>query len=398
MNTIDNINFNHKKALVRVDFNVPLNENFEVTDNTRIKAALPTIQKILQDGGSVILMSHLGRPKGNDEKYSLKHIISELEKLTGKKILFVNDCIGDSVKEKVKHLNDGEILLLENLRFYPEEKKGDLDFAKALSELGADYYINDAFGTAHRAHASTAVIARFFDSKHKAAGKLLEKEVTSIRKALDEGKKPVTAIIGGAKISSKIGVIENLLSKVDNLIIVGGMAFTFLKAKGNNIGDSIVEDDKLDLAKSIMQKAREKGVHIILPTDVVIADKFSNDAQTRIVPVNEIPNHWQGLDIGPETRKIIDQIIQKSKTIIWNGPAGVFEFEKFAHGTESIGKSIGKASVNGAYSLVGGGDSVAAVKKLGLEDQISYISTGGGALLEMLEGKTLPGIAALSNN
>jgi len=395
MKTIDNINFHHKKALIRVDFNVPLNENNEVTDNTRIIAALPTIQKILNDGGSVILMSHLGRPKNREERYSLKHIIPALEKVLNKKIKFVDDCIGDKAKKAVKELKDGEVLLLENLRYYPEEKKGDTNFARQLAELGADYYINDAFGTAHRAHASTSVIADFFDKDHKAFGKLLEKEVTAIRKALDEGQKPVTAIIGGAKVSSKIGVIENLLNKVDNLIIVGGMAFTFLKALGNNIGDSIVEDDKLELAKEILQKAKENKVKVILPVDLVIADSFSNDAHTKTVPANQIPDGWQGLDIGPKTRKLIDEVLQQSKTIIWNGPAGVFEFEKFAKGTESIGKSIGKASEKGAYSLVGGGDSVAAVKKLNLTDQISYISTGGGALLEMLEGKTLPGIAAL---
>jgi len=396
MKTLNDINFNHKKALVRVDFNVPLDEQNQVTDNSRIVAAKPTIDKILADGGSVILMSHLGRPKGKEEKYSLKHIVPELEKVLGKKVKFVPDSIGDEVKKAVAELQPGEILLLENLRFYPEEKKGDPEFAKALADLGADYYINDAFGTAHRAHASTAVIAQYFDKDHKAFGKLLEKEVTSIQKALDKGEKPVTAIIGGAKVSSKIGVIENLLNKVDNLIIVGGMAYTFLKALGNNIGDSIVEDDKIDLAKRILKEAKEKGVNVILPVDIVIADKFSNDAQTKVVPVDQIPDGWQGLDIGPKTQKLIDEVIQNSKTIIWNGPAGVFEFDKFAKGTESIGLSIGKASEKGAYSLVGGGDSVAAVKKLGLEDKISYISTGGGALLEMLEGKTLPGIAALT--
>ncbi len=396
MKTLNDINFNHKKALIRVDFNVPLNDQFQVTDNTRIVAAKPTIEKILKDGGSVILMSHLGRPKGKEEKYSLKHILPELEKVLGRKVKFVPDSIGDEVKKAVQDLQLGEILLLENLRFYPEEKKGDPKFAKALADLGADYYINDAFGTAHRAHASTAVIAQYFDKDHKAFGKLLEKEVTSIQKALDKGEKPVTAIIGGAKISSKIGVIENLLNKVDNLIIVGGMAYTFLKALGNKIGDSIVEDDKIELAKKILTKAAEKGVNIILPVDLVIADKFSNDAHTKIVPVDKIPDGWQGLDIGPKTQKLIDEMIQNSKTIIWNGPAGVFEFDKFAKGTENIGLSIGKASEKSAYSLVGGGDSVAAVKKLGLTDKISYISTGGGALLEMLEGKTLPGIAALT--
>jgi len=396
MKTLNDINFNGKKVLIRVDYNVPLNADFKVTDNTRIVAAKPTIEKILKDGGSVVLMSHLGRPKGKDEQFSLKHIIPELEKVLGNNVKFVTDSVGSEVKEAVKNLKSGEILLLENLRFYPEEKKGDSEFAKALADLGADYYVNDAFGTAHRAHASTAVIAQYFDKNHKVFGKLLEQEVKSIRKALDEGKKPVTAIIGGAKVSSKIGVIENLLNKVDNLIIVGGMAYTFLKALGNKIGDSIVEDDKIDLANRILKEAKEKGVKVILPVDLLVADKFSNDAQTKVVDANAIPDAWQGLDIGPKTRKLIDEVIQNSKTIIWNGPAGVFEFEKFAEGTENIGLSIGKASEKGAYSLVGGGDSVAAVKKLGLTDKISYISTGGGALLEMLEGKTLPGIAALT--
>ena len=396
MKTLNDLDFNNKKALIRVDFNVPLNDQLEVTDNTRILAAKPSIEKILNDGGSVILMSHLGRPKGKEDKFSLKHIVPELEKVLGRKVLFVDDCIGNKVKKAVVNLKPGDVLLLENLRFYPEEKKGDEKFSKALADLGADYYINDAFGTAHRAHASTAIIARFFDKEHKAPGKLLEKEIQSIRKALDEGQKPVTAIIGGAKVSSKIGVIENLLNKVDNLIIVGGMAYTFLKTLGNNIGDSIVEDDKLDLAKKILAAAKENGVKLILPIDLMIADSFSNDAQTKIVDAKNIPDGWQGLDIGPKTQKLLDQVIQDSKTIIWNGPAGVFEFDKFATGTEQIGLSIGRASENGAYSLVGGGDSVAAVKKLGLTDKISYISTGGGALLEMLEGKTLPGIAAIS--
>jgi phosphoglycerate kinase len=394
MNTLENINFNNKKVLIRVDFNVPLNNKFEVTDKTRIEAAKPTIDYILDNGGTVILMSHLGRPKGVEEKFSLKHIISAVEKVLGKNIQFIDDSIGEKVEKAVGQLNKGEILLLENLRFYPEEKKGDKKFAEALSKL-ADIYINDAFGTAHRAHASTAIIAQFFDNKHKAFGKLLEKEVVSIQKALDKGQKPVTAIIGGAKVSSKIGVIENLLNKVDNLIIVGGMAYTFLKSLGNNIGDSIVEDDKLELASKILSKAKENNVDIILPVDFLIADNFSNDANIKTVSATDIPKHWQGLDIGPKTIKMLDEIIQNSKTIIWNGPAGVFEFENFAKGTENIGLSIGKASEKGAYSLVGGGDSVAAVKKLKLTDKISYISTGGGALLEMLEGKILPGIKAL---
>ncbi len=394
MNTLEKINFENKKALIRVDFNVPLNNQFDVTDTTRIEAAKPTIQYILQQGGSVILMSHLGRPKGIEEKFSLKHIVPTVEKVLGHKVQFVDDCIGEKVSKKAKELQAGEILLLENLRFYPEEKKGDKEFAKKLSEL-ADNYVNDAFGTAHRAHASTTIIAQFFDKNHKAFGKLLEKEVVSIKKALDEGQKPVTAIIGGAKVSSKIGVIENLLNKVDNLIVVGGMAYTFLKSLGNNIGDSIVEDDKLELASKILSEAKKKGVNLILPVDLLIANDFSNDADTKVVSANNIPNGWQGLDIGPKTIENLDKIIQDSKTIIWNGPAGVFEFEKFAQGTENIGLSIGKASEKGAYSLVGGGDSVAAVKKLKLVDKISYISTGGGALLEMLEGKKLPGIKAL---
>ncbi|HFX17848.1 MAG TPA: phosphoglycerate kinase, partial [Flavobacteriales bacterium] len=315
MKTLNDINFKNKKALIRVDFNVPLDEYFNVTDNTRIVAAKPTIDKVLNDGGSVILMSHLGRPKGKEDRFSLKHIVPELEKVLGHTVKFISDSKGPEVRKVVEDLKPGEILLLENLRFYPEEKKGDPEFAKALAELGADYYINDAFGTAHRAHASTAVIAKYFDKDHKLAGKLLENEVNSIQKALDKGDKPVTAIIGGAKVSSKIGVIQNLLNKVDNLIIVGGMAYTFLKALGNKIGDSIVEDDKIDLAKEILKEAKEKGVKVILPVDLVVADKFSNDAKTMVVKADQIPDGWQGLDIGPETQKLIDQVIQNSKTI-----------------------------------------------------------------------------------
>ncbi len=394
MKTLDKINFKNKKALVRVDFNVPVDDNFNVTDTTRIKAAKPTIDKILNDGGAVVLMSHRGRPKGKEDKFSLKYIVPAIEKILGRKVAFVDDSIGDKVTKAVEKLQPGEVLLLENLRFYPEETKGDENFAKELSKNG-DIYINDAFGTAHRAHASTAIVAHYFDTNHKAVGQLMEQEVKSIQRALDYGEKPVTAIIGGAKISSKIGVLENLLNKVDNLIIVGGMAYTFLKTLGNNIGDSIVEDDKLSVAKDILEKAKQKGVNIILPVDFVIADKFSNDAETKIVDADKIPNHWQGLDIGPKTQKLIDKIIENSKTIIWNGPAGVFEFDKFAKGTENIGFAIGRATKNGAYSLVGGGDSVAAVKKLGLENQVSYISTGGGVLLDMLAGKKLPGLEAL---
>jgi phosphoglycerate kinase len=396
MKTLDQINFNNKKALVRVDFNVPVNEKQEVTDDTRIKAAQPTIEEILKNHGAVILMSHRGRPKGKEEKYSLKYIVPAVEKVLGHKVNFVSDSIGPEVEEAVGKLQPGDILLLENLRFYPEETKGDTHFAKELAKNG-DIYINDAFGTAHRAHASTAIVAQFFDKEHKAPGKLMEKEVKSIQKALDYGEHPITAIIGGAKVSSKIGVIENLLNKVDNLIIVGGMAYTFLKALGNNIGDSIVEDDKIDVARKILDEAKKKGVNLILPVDFVIANSFSNDAQTKFVKAGEIPEGWQGLDIGPESIKLISDIIRKSKTIIWNGPAGVFEFDNFAKGTESIGLAIGEATQDGAYSLVGGGDSVAAVQKLGLEDKISYISTGGGVLLDMLAGKELPGLKALQS-
>ncbi len=396
MKTLDQLDLKNKKALVRVDFNVPVNENFEVTDDTRIKAAKSTIDKILNEGGAVVLMSHRGRPKGKEEKYSLKYIVPAIEKVLGRKVKFISDTIGKEVENAVNELQPGEVLLLENLRFYPEETKGDENFAKELSKNG-DVYINDAFGTAHRAHASTAIVAHYFDKDHKALGKLMEQEVESIRKALDYGEKPVTAIIGGAKVSSKIGVIENLLNKVDNLIIVGGMAYTFLKALGNNIGDSIVEDDKVDVAKKIMEEAKKKGVNLVLPVDFVIADDFSNNANTKIVKANEIPAGWQGLDIGPGTIQKIHDIIKNSKTIIWNGPAGVFEFDKFANGTEKIGEAIGEATENGAYSLVGGGDSVAAVQKLGLEDKMSYISTGGGVLLDMLAGKELPGIKALQS-
>jgi len=394
MKTLKDINFNNKKALVRVDFNVPV-ENNKVTDNTRIKAALPTINKILKDGGSVVLMSHRGRPKGKDEKLSMRVIVPEVERVLRKEVKFVDDVIGDKVAEAIKNLKPGEIILLENLRFYPEETKGDENFAKELAKNG-EIYVNDAFGTAHRAHASTAIIARYFDKNHKALGKLMEQEVKSINKALNEGEKPVTAIIGGAKVSSKIDVIKNLLNKVDNLIIVGGMAYTFLKAFGNKIGNSIVEDDKIDVARDIMKEAKKKGVNLILPMDFVIADAFSPDAETKVVFADNIPDGWQGLDIGPKTLEKISKVIEDSKTIIWNGPAGVFEFEKFAKGTEGIGKAIGKATEKGAYSLVGGGDSVAAVQKLGLENKISYISTGGGVLLDMLAGKKLPALEALN--
>jgi len=393
MKTVDDYNFKDTRTLVRVDFNVPLNEKREVSDDTRIRRAAPTIRKILNDGGSVILMSHLGRPKGRDEKYSLRHIIPAVEKVLNRPVQFASDITGPEAQHKASALKPGEILLLENLRFDPREKKGDETFARELASLG-DFYVNDAFGTAHRAHASTAVIAKFFPGK-KAAGYLLASEVKNIKKALEEGQSPVTAIIGGAKISSKLGVLKNLIDKVDNLAIVGGMAYTFLKGLGYNIGDSIVEEDLTDEALQILKKAEEKGVKVYLPEDLVIADSFSPDAHTRIVKVDEIPDGWQGLDIGPETVKKLKDLILHSKTIIWNGPAGVFEWEKFSNGTREIAKALAEATRRGAFTLVGGGDSVAAVKQAGVEDQISYVSTGGGAMLEMLEGKELPGIKAL---
>jgi len=393
MKTIDDVSFHNKKALVRVDFNVPLNEQGQVTDDTRIRRALPTVNKILQDGGSVILISHLGRPKGPDPEFSLQHIVPVLEKLLGRKATFVPEVTGKKASETASKLQPGEVMLLENLRFDPREKKGDENFAKELAALG-DVYVNDAFGTAHRTHASTAVIAKFFPGK-KFAGYLLASEVKNIKKALEEGKHPVTAIIGGAKVSSKIKVLENLLDKVDNLIIVGGMAFTFLRALGYNTGKSLTEEDMIPLARKILDEAKAKGVNVILPVDLVIADKFSPDAKTRIVRADKIPDDWMGLDIGPESIRKMSDVIRQSKTVIWNGPAGVFEWEPFSKGTVAIGKAVAEATRNGAFSLVGGGDSVAAVTKAGLADKISYISTGGGAMIEMLEGKTLPGIAAL---
>ncbi len=394
MNTVNDCNFNNKKALIRVDFNVPLNNELKVTDATRIKAAKPTIEKILNDGGSVILMSHLGRPKGKDEKYSLKHIVPTVEKVLGKKIKFIDDCIGEKVEKAAKNLKSGEILLLENLRFYPEEKAGDKAFAEKLAELG-DVYVNDAFGTAHRAHASTAVIAQFFDKKHKCFGLLMAKEIEAINYVLNNAKKPVTAVIGGAKVSSKIDVINNIIDKVDSIIIGGGMAFTFIKAKGGKIGNSLVEEDKLDLALAILEKAKQKKTRIHLPIDVVAADKFSNDANTMIVDADDIPDGWMGLDVGPRTNVGNAFVIIGSNTVLWNGPMGVFEMEKFETGTRELGNAIADATAEGAFSLVGGGDSVAAVKKFKLINKVSYISTGGGAMLEMLEGKKLPGIEAI---
>lgn len=393
MKTLADINFANKKALIRVDFNVPLDENFKVTDTTRIEAAKPTIDKILKDGGSVILMSHLGRPKGVEEKYSLKHIVDKTSEILGVKVKFVNDSIGAEVEQAAKDLKPGEVLLLENLRFYKEEEAGDEGFAKKLASLG-DVYVNDAFGTAHRAHASTTIIANYFP-ENKVFGELLAKEIESLNKVLKNSEKPVTAVLGGSKVSSKITVIENILDKVDHLIIGGGMTFTFIKAQGGKIGDSICEDDKQELALEILAKAKEKNVQIHLPVDVVAADGFKNDAKTQVVAVDAIPDGWQGLDAGPKSLENLKQVILESKTILWNGPLGVFEMENFANGTIQLGNFIAEATEKGAFSLVGGGDSVAAVKQFGLEPKMSYVSTGGGAMLEMLEGRTLPGIAAI---
>lgn len=393
MTTINDFNFKDKKALIRVDFNVPLDDEFKVTDATRIQAAKPTILKILEDGGSCILMSHLGRPKGVQEEFSLKHILKELEYQIGLKVSFVSDCVGPEAEAAAANLKPGSILLLENLRFHPEEEKGDEAFAEKLSRLG-DIYVNDAFGTAHRAHASTTVVAKFFP-KAKCFGSLLAQEITSIDKVLNNSEKPVLAVLGGAKVSSKITVIENILSKVDHLIIGGGMTFTFVKAQGGSVGDSICEDDKMDLALDILEKAKAQNVQIHLPVDVIAANSFSNDAETQVVDVAKIPDGWQGLDAGPKSLEQFDAVVNQCKTILWNGPLGVFEMPNFAKGTIAIGNSIAKATKNGAFSLVGGGDSVAAVKQFGFENKVSYVSTGGGAMLESLEGITLPGIAAI---
>lgn len=393
MKTLSDFSFKNKKVLIRVDFNVPLDDNFKVTDANRIEAAKPTIDKIINDGGAVILMSHLGRPKGNEEKYSLKHIVSTVEKIMGKPVKFASDCRGEIAQKASLSLEMGEILLLENLRFYHEEEAGDKTFAKELASLG-NFYVNDAFGTAHRAHASTTIIANEFP-KDKCFGALLAKEIESIDKVLKNSEKPVTAILGGSKVSTKITIIENILDKVNHMIIGGGMTFTFVKALGGKIGDSICEDDKLDLALEILQKAKEKGVQIHLPVDVVAANSFSNDAETQIIDVTTIPDGWQGLDAGPRTLELFKKVLLDSKTILWNGPIGVFEMENFANGTISLGEYIAESTRNGAFSLVGGGDSVAAVKQFGLEEKMSYVSTGGGAMLEMLEGRTLPGIAAI---
>mgnify|MGYP001142301864 FL=1 len=412
--TIDNYNFAGKKAIVRVDFNVPLDENGHITDDTRIRGALPTLKKILEDGGSLIIMSHMGKPKGKvNPKFSLAQIKDDVAKALGRDVTFAPDCT--NAAEAAANLKPGEVLLLENLRFYPEEegkpvgidkedpaydaakkemKERQKEFAKTLASY-ADVYVNDAFGTAHRKHASTAVVADYFNADDKMLGYLMEKEVTAVDKILSDIKRPFTAIMGGSKVSTKIGIIENLMDKVDNLILCGGMTYTFAKAMGGNVGNSICEEDKLDLARDIMTKAKEKGVNLVLGTDCVAADSFSNDANTKIVSVMDIPEGWEGLDAGPETRKAFANVIRNAKTILWNGPAGVFEFDNFTAGSRAIAEAIVEATNNGAFSLVGGGDSVACVNKFGLADQVSYVSTGGGALLEAIEGKILPGIAAI---
>lgn len=402
---------------MRVDFNVPLNEAFQITDDTRIRAAIPTLKKILGDGGSVIIGSHLGRPQGPSDKFSLKHILGRVSELLGTEVQFANDCVGEEAKEKAAALKPGEALLLENLRFYAEEEgkarglkedatKEEIDsankatkesqkaFTKKLASY-ADVYVNDAFGTAHRAHASTALIADHFDAEHKLFGYLLQNEINAVEKVMKDTQRPFTAIMGGSKVSSKIDIIRNLLDKVDNLILAGGMTYTFAKADGGKIGNSIVEDDKLDLARELVALAKEKGVNLVLATDTKIADSFSNDAKTDFCPVNEIPDGWEGLDIGPESAEIFSEVIKGSKTILWNGPVGVFEFDNFAVGSKAVSDAIVEATQNGAFSLVGGGDSVACVNKFGHAEKVSYVSTGGGALLEMIEGKVLPGVKAI---
>ncbi len=416
MQTMDKFNFAGSKAFVRVDFNVPLDENFKITDDTRIRAAVPTLKKILNDGGSVIIGSHLGRPKGVTDKYSLKHIIGRVSELLGVEVLFANDCIGQEAKDKSAALKPGQALLLENLRFYAEEegkprladdasdeekaaakkvvKESQKEFTKTLASF-ATVYVNDAFGTAHRAHASTALIADYFDAGHKLFGYLMEKEIVAVEKVMKDTARPFTAIMGGSKVSSKIEIIENLLTKVDNLIIAGGMTYTFTKAMGGKIGLSICEEDKLDLALELIEKAKANNVNLILAVDAKIADDFSNDAKTQFVAVNEIPDGWEGLDIGTKTEEIFADVIKKSKTILWNGPTGVFEFDNFTHGSRAVAEAIVAATAKGAFSLVGGGDSVACVNKFGLADEVSYVSTGGGALLEFIEGKELPGIKAI---
>lgn len=393
MKTINNINFANKRALIRVDFNVPLDKSFKVTDDNRIRATIPTLNKILKDGGSCVLMSHLGRPKGGpEEKYSLKHTITTLEGLLGRKIQFANDCIGEEAKTKSKNLRPGEVLLLENLRFYKEEEKGDEAFSEKLSALG-DIYVNDAFGTAHRAHASTTIVAKFL--KEKCAGLVMAAELENAKKVLEHAAKPFTAIMGGAKISDKILIIEQLLDRVNHLIIGGGMSYTFFKAMGGNIGKSLCEEDKLDLAKGLIQKAKAKGVELHLPIDSIAGDKFDAAANTMNVSNSSIPDGWMGMDIGPQAQAVFSKVIEGSKTILWNGPMGVFEMEKFEKGTKVVAEAVVRATSKGAFSLIGGGDSAAAVAKFGFSQKVSYVSTGGGALLEYFEGKVLPGVKAL---
>jgi phosphoglycerate kinase len=416
MQTIDQFDFSGKKAFVRVDFNVPLDEQFNITDDTRIRAALPTLKKILKDGGSVIIGTHFGRPKKATDDLSLKHILPRISELLGVEVQFANDCVGEDAAVKAAALQPGEVLLLENLRFHAEEegkprvadnaaeeekadakkalKESQKDFTKQLASY-ADVYVNDAFGTAHRAHASTALIAEHFDADHKLFGLLMQKEINAVEKVLKDTQRPFTAIMGGSKVSSKIEIINNLLDKVDNLILAGGMTYTFAKAFGGNIGNSIVEDDKLDLAKELVEKAKENGVNLLLGQDAKIADSFSNDAKTDYAPVGEIPEGWEGLDIGPKSEKRFVEVIKNSKTILWNGPTGVFEFENFEHGSRAVAEAIAEATEKGAFSLIGGGDSVACINKFGLADKVSYVSTGGGALLEFMEGKELPGIKAI---
>ena len=414
MKNIEQVNFEGKHVIVRVDFNVPLDENFNITDDTRIRAAMPTINKVINDGGMVILMSHLGRPKKNpDEKYSLKHIVNYLSQVIGKEVIFADDCM--KAAEKVAAMKAGDVLLLENLRFYAEEegkvrgiekgeegydeakkalKESQKEFTKTLASY-ADYYVNDAFGTAHRAHASTALIADYFDGDHKMCGLLMGKEVEAIDKVMKDIKRPFTAIMGGSKVSTKIDIIENLLTKVDNLILCGGMTYTFKKALGGNIGKSICENDKLDLALSLLQKAKDNNVNLVLAVDAVVADDFSNNANTLVVDPMDIPEAYEGMDIGPKTREMFGDVIKNSKTILWNGPCGVFEFDNFSNGSRAIAEAIVEATKNGAFSLIGGGDSVACINKFDMADDVSYVSTGGGALLEAIEGKELPGIAAI---
>jgi phosphoglycerate kinase len=395
MKTIDSLNFENKRALVRVDFNVPLNDAFEVTDDTRIRAAVATIKQILQKGGSVILMSHLGRPKeGPTNKYSLKHIVNTVSKLIGTEVVFADDCIGNDAFAKSAALKPGQVLLLENLRFYKEEEKGDLSFAEKLSKHG-DIYVNDAFGTAHRAHASTAVIAQFFKSDAKCFGYVMAGEVASIDKVINGAEAPFTAIVGGAKVSDKILIIEQLMNKANNILIGGGMAFTFVKAMGGTIGKSLCEDDKLELAKELLEKAKAKGVNLYIPTDAIIADNFANDATIKESNINIIPDGWMGLDISNETVKTYSEVIKNSKTILWNGPMGVFEMSSFENGTKQVALAIAEATKNGAFSLIGGGDSVAAINKYNLAEHVSYVSTGGGALLEYIEQGSLPGVRAI---